>query len=210
MSEPASGFTARATLSRRARRLEYVTIAWNSLEGLVAIAAGAMAGSVSLVGFGLDSALEVVSGAAVLWRMGSDADATRRARAERIALQVVGVCFLALAVYVTVEAVAALWTRTAPAHSRTGIALAAAALVVMPLLARAKRRVGRALSSAAMGADAAQTQLCAYLSAILLGGLVLNSTWELWWADPVAGLVMVPIIVNEGVEALRAKPCECH
>ena len=187
--------------------MEYFTIGWNGLEGLVAVVAGAVAGSISLVGFGVDSFIEVVSGAALLWRMSVDADERRREHIETLALRTVGVCFLALAAYMAYEAVRDLVEREAPAHSLPGILLAGVSLVVMPMLSRAKRRVGTALQSAAMHADAKQTEFCTYLSAILLGGLVLNSVWGLWWADPVAALVMVPIIAKEGVEDLRGDPC---
>src|SRR5207247_7434060 len=119
---------------------------------------------------------------------------------ERVALRIVGWCFLSLATYIVVEALHDLWARAAPEHSIPGILLAAASLVVMPLLARAKRRVGRSLSSGAMPADATQSQLCAYLSAVLLGGLVLNLGWGFWWADPLAALIMSPVIVREGLE----------
>jgi divalent metal cation (Fe/Co/Zn/Cd) transporter len=197
----------RRGIARRGRRLEYFTIGWNTLEGLVALTAGGVAGSISLVGFGVDSFIEVISGSALLWRMSWDADERRRERVERTALQIVGVCFLALATYVTYEAVRDLIRHEAAAHSVPGIVLACVSLVVMPMLSRAKRRVGNVLRSAAMHADAKQTEFCTYLSGILLGGLVLNSVWGLWWADPVAALVMVPIIVKEGFEALRGEVC---
>jgi len=197
----------REAVARRGRRLEYFTIGWNSLEGLIAVAAGVTAGSISLVGFGVDSFIEVTSGAALLWRMSMDADAESRERVERRTLRIVGSCFLALAAYVAWEAVSDLAGRQAPAHSPVGVALALVSLVVMPLLSRAKRRVGRALGSGAMEADAMQTQLCAYLSAILLGGLLLNLMWGLWWADPMAALIMVPIIGREGIEAFRGDAC---
>ena len=128
------------------------------------------------------------------------------------ALKIVGASFLALAAYVTYGAVASLWTRVAPAESPVGIALASLSLIVMPLLARAKRRVATHIKSRALQADSRQTDICAYLSAILLGGLILNALFGLWWADPVAALVMVPIIAREGVEALRGETCcdSCH
>lgn len=197
----------RRTIVQRGRRLEYFTIAWNTFEGLIAIAAGAIAGSISLVGFGIDSFIEVTSGAALLWRMSADADEHQRERIERITLRIVGACFLALAVYVGYEAASDLLRKKAPEHSLPGIILACVSLVVMPLLSRAKRGVASNLKSAAMRADAKQTQFCTYLSAILLGGLVLNAAFDLWWADPVAGLVMVPIIAKEGVEGLRGDAC---
>jgi len=197
----------RVALAGRGRRLEYFTIAWNSLEGVVAIVAGLVAGSISLVGFGMDSFIEVASGSALLWRMIVDADADRRERNERLALKTVGVCFLALATYVICSSLNDLWRQRSPEHSIPGIILACVSLVAMPLLSRAKRRVARALGSAAMHADARQTDFCVYLSAILLGGLLLNALFGLWWADPVAALIMVPIIAKEGVEGIRAKAC---
>lgn len=193
--------------ARRGKRLEYFTIGWNSLEGLIAIAAGAVAGSISLVGFGIDSLIEVTSGAALLWRMRMEIGDQRAEKAERISLRIVGACFIALALYVTYEAISAFLRKEAPARSLIGIGLAAASLVAMPLLARAKRRVSAALQSAAMAADARQTDFCTYLSAILLGGLLLNAWFGLWWADPVAALVMVPLITYEGIEALRGRTC---
>jgi divalent metal cation (Fe/Co/Zn/Cd) transporter len=197
----------RQVFTRRGKRLEYFTIAWNSLEGIVAVVAGILAGSISLVGFGVDSFMEVTSGAALLWRLSLDAEHPRRERIERITLRIVGACFLALAAYVGYEAVGNLIARKAPEHSLPGIVLACVSLVVMPLLSRAKRRVGAHLKSAAMHADARQTEFCIYLSGILLGGLLLNAVWDLWWADPAAALVMVPIIAKEGVEGLRGNTC---
>jgi len=197
----------RAKLAERGRRLEYFTIGWNSLEGLVAVGAGALAGSISLVGFGVDSFVEVTSGVALLWRMALDADEERREHIERVTLRVVGLCFLALAAYVSWQGIADLIAQAAPETSRPGIVLACVSLVVMPLLARAKRRVGDALGSAAMNADAKQTDFCMYLSAILLAGLALNAVFGWWWADPVAALIMVPIIAKEGIEGLRGDPC---
>jgi len=202
-----SAVLERAAIARHGRRLEYFTITWNLLEGLVAVVAGAIAGSISLVGFGVDSFIEVTSGAALLWRMSVDAEEHRRERIERVTLRMVGACFLSLAAYVGYEAASNLVERKAPEHSLPGIILACVSLVVMPLLSRAKRRVGAHLKSAAMNADAKQTEFCTYLSAILLGGLILNMVSDLWWADPVAALIMVPIIAKEGVDGLRAKTC---
>jgi len=202
---------ARQSIAERGKRLEYFTIGWNTLEGLVAVIAGAIAGSISLLGFGIDSFIEVTSGAAVLWRMSVDADAHRREHNEKLTLRIVGGCFVALAVYVSYESITDLIRRSKPDASLAGIILAAVSLVVMPLLSRAKRRVGNQLASAAMHADAKQTEFCTYLSAILLGGLLLNSLFGLWWADPVAGLIMTPIIAKEGYDGLRAKACcACH
>ena len=198
----------RTAVVRHGRRLEYFTIAWNSLEGLVAVVAGAIAGSISLVGFGIDSLMEVTSGSVLLWRMSVDADVLRRERNERRALRVVGICFLFLAAYIAYESAVDLWSKRAPEHSIAGIVLACVSLVVMPLLWRAKRKVGRALGSAAMHADAKQTEFCTYLSAILLAGLLLNAVFGLWWADPVAALIMVPIIAKEGIEGVQGKACD--
>jgi divalent metal cation (Fe/Co/Zn/Cd) transporter len=198
----------RMAVVRHGRRLEYFTVGWNALEGLVAVIAGAFASSISLVGFGIDSFIEVTSGSALLWRMSVDADIERRERSERRALKIVGTCFLALAAYITYESAMDLWSKKAAEHSIPGIVLACVSLAVMPLLSRAKRKVGRALGSAAMHADAKQTEFCTYLSGILLAGLLLNALFGLWWADPVAGLVMVPIIAKEGIEGLQGKACD--
>jgi len=185
--------------------LGYATIAYNSLEGVLAIGSGVLAGSIALVGFGADSLIELTAGLAAVWRLKSDLDPVRRARAERATLRVVGACFLALAAYVAVDAGRALWRRETPEESVVGVVIAAASLVVMPILARAKRRVAAALASGALRAEAAQTDLCAYLSAILLGGLLLNALLGWWWADPVAALAMAPIIAREGIEGLRGR-----
>jgi len=195
--------TAMTRAVARAQRLEYFTIAWNSLEALVALLAGFLAASVALVGFGFDSLIEVTSGAALLWRL------HRGERAERAALRMVGGCFVALALYIAYDSTHTLWLREAPRGSMAGIALTAVSVVVMPLLARAKRQVAESLGSGAMRADARQTEFCMYLSAIVLGGLLLNALLGWWWADPLAGLVMVPIIAKEGIDALRGKACAC-
>jgi divalent metal cation (Fe/Co/Zn/Cd) transporter len=199
---------ARQAIAHRGRRLEYFTIAWNSLEGLIAVGAGVVAGSISLVGFGMDSFIEVTSGATLLWRMSVDSEVESRERNEKLSLRIVGICFIALALYITYEALSDLTSKTAPKHSLPGIVLACVSLVVMPLLSRAKRRVGRAMGSAAMHADAKQTEFCTYLSAILLGGLLLNAFWGWWWADPAAALIMIPIIAKEGIEGLRGNTCD--
>ncbi|MGH7701654.1 MAG: cation transporter, partial [Gemmatimonadales bacterium] len=195
--------SGRAGLVRRGTRLGYVTVVYNSLEGVIALVAGAVAGSIALVGFGADSLIEVTAGVAALWRLGRDWDPARREQAERLTLRIVGSCFLALAVYVTGDSLNALIGREPPRESLTGIILAAASLVVMPLLARAKRRVALAMRSGALVAEAKQTALCTWLSAILLGGLLCNAVLGWWWADPLAALAMVPIIVREGWEGVR-------
>ena len=192
---------------RRGRRLEYLTIAWNSLEGLIAVAAGLLAGSIALVGFGIDSAIEVSSGAALLWRLSLDMGSHRREELEAKTLRLVGISFLALAAYVGIDAVLALLKQKTPSPSYVGIALAALSLIVMPILARAKRGVAARISSRALHADSRQTDICAYLSAILLGGLLLNALFGWWWSDPVAALIMTPIIAKEGIEALRGETC---
>jgi divalent metal cation (Fe/Co/Zn/Cd) transporter len=209
MQQPAiqPGDANRAKIVKRGRRLEYFTIAYNSLEGLVAIIAGAFAGSIALVGFGVDSVIEVTSSAALLWRLHADLDEVRRERVEQTSLRIVGVCFLALAAYLSYDSVAALIQHEAPTRSLPGILLAAASLIVMPLLARAKRSVATGINSAALRADARQTDFCTYLSAILLIGLILNALLGWWWADPVAALVMVPIIAKEGIDGLRGESC---
>lgn len=189
----------------RGRRLAYLTVLWNSLEGVIAIGSGILAGSIALVGFGVDSVIEVSSGAIILWRLASGE------HRERLALRLVGVSFIALGAYVTFDAVKALFYRELPEASYVGIAIAALSLIVMPWLARAKRKVAGKLNSAAMIADSRQTDLCTYLSAILLGGLILNALFGWWWADPVAALIMVPIIAKEGIDSLLGKTCDdCH
>ena len=198
----------RATLLRRGRVLEYLTLGWNSIEAVVAITAGVLAGSTALVGFGVDSVIESISGAVLLWRLQDSADDHRK---EDLALKLVGVSFFLLAAYVAWEAGTSLLHREAPDVSVVGIVLAAVSVIVMPLLARAKRKVAASLKSRALDADSRQTDLCAYLSAILLVGLSLNALFGWWWADPVAGLGMVPIIVNEGISSLRGETCDdCH
>lgn len=198
----------RARWVRRGRWLNAATIGYNSLEGFLAIGAGSIAGSIALVGFGVDSAIELAAGLIALWRLASDADPARRDRAERIAHRLIGASFLALAAYVGWESTTALWHREVPDESAVGIVLAAASLGIMPLLARAKRSVARRLASRSLESEATQTSMCMWLSAILLVGLSLNALFGWWWADPVAALGMVPILAREGLEGLRGKdPC---
>lgn len=200
--------SVRAAALRRGRQLELFTIGWNVIEGIVSIAAGVMAGSVALVGFGLDSFVETSSGAILLWRL---RDGERGERREGVALKLVGWAFLALAAYVAGDALVKLVMRDEPSSSPLGILITALSLVVMPVLAREKRRVAAAIDSHALRADSRQTDLCVWLSAIVLGGLGLNAAFGWWWADPVASLVMVPIIAKEGFDALRGKTCsDCH
>ena len=198
----------RAALVARGRRLEYLTIAWNSFEAAVALISGLLAGSIALVGFGLDSVIETTSAGILLWRLRTDQNADQRERAERTACRLVGVSFLLLAAYVAIESVRALWTKAQPERSLPGILIAVAAVIVMPVLGRAKRRVAAQIHSGALQADARQADFCAWLSAILLAGLLLQALLGWWWADPAAALVMTPIIAREGVQGLRGRSCD--
>lgn len=195
----------RTALVRRGIVLSYVTIAYNSLEAMVSLVAGVSSGSVALVGFGLDSVIEVTSSGAVQWRLRSDANPASRERIERRTLRIVGVCFLTLAGYVAGDSLHALVQHEHPARTVSGIIILSLSIVVMPLLARRKRAVGVALGSRALSADATQTSLCAWLSAIALTGVLLNAVFGWWWADPAAALLMTPIIANEGFEAFRGE-----
>ncbi len=197
---------SRKALIVRGRRLEYFTIAWNAFEATVALVFGLLAGSIALVSFGLDSVIETLSAAILLWRFRAahDDDEAR----ERTAHRLVGVCFLLLGAYVALESIHALWTRAMPERSLPGIAIALAAVMVMPLLARAKRRVAAQMQSGALHADSRQADFCAYLSLILLAGLLLHALLGWWWADPVAALIMTPIIAREGVQGLRGESCD--
>jgi divalent metal cation (Fe/Co/Zn/Cd) transporter len=198
---------ARAALVRRGLLLGYLTLGRNLLEAAVAVAAGILAGSVALVGFGLDSVIEMSSGAILLWRLAADRDDEERERAEARALRLVGASLLAIAAYIVIEAARSLIAQRAAQTSIVGMALAVAALIVMPLLARAKRRVAAEIDSRALVADSHQADICAWLSAILLAGLVLNAWLGWWWSDPVAALLMVPLIAKEGLEALHGDHC---
>ncbi len=188
------------------RRIEYTSILWTSLEALAGIVAGVMAGSIALIGFGADSVIEVASSAILLWRLNHEFGEKR----ERTALRLVGVSFLVLVVYVGWEAVESLVKHQPPSVSYFGIVFSVLCLIVMPLLARAKRRVAARLNSRAMEADSKQSSICGYLAAILLCGLALNALFGWWWADPAAALAMLPIILKEGIEALRGETCGCH
>jgi len=202
---------ARPALVRRGLRLNYLTLAYNTVEAVVSIAAGLLAGSVALVGFGVDSGIEVTASVAAQWRLRADIDPVRRERVERVTRRVIGASFMVLAAYVAVDSARTLWEREAPAASPVGLVILLLSVLVMPVLARAKRRVARALQSRALEADAAQTSLCAYLSVIALAGVGLHAALGWWWADPVAALAMVPIVAKEGMEGLRGNAeCECH
>ena len=193
----------RAVLHRRVRLIVAGTITYNVLEAVVALAAGALASSSALIGFGLDSIVEVLSAAAVAWQFAAP-DPHRR---EKAAMRVIAFSFLGLAAFVTVDAIRALLGSAEPEHSPVGIGLAAVSLVVMPFLSWFERRTGRELGSATAVADSHQTLLCTYLSAVLLVGLVLNSTLGWTWADPVAALVIAAVAVREGLEAWRGDAC---
>jgi divalent metal cation (Fe/Co/Zn/Cd) transporter len=198
---------SREILLRRGLRLEIFTVGWNAIEAIVAIGAGYLAGSVALVGFGLDSVIESISGVALYRRLGSELranDAGGNDERERRALYFVGVSFFLIAAYVLYEATLALWRREAPEQSVIGILLAVVSLIVMPLLGWSKLRTARALNSRALAADAKETFVCSYLSVALLLGLGFNAWLGWWWADPVAGLLMLPLITHEGLEAVEA------
>ncbi len=205
--KPVQNENSREIFITRGRQLEYFTIVYNSLEGLIALIVGIVAGSIALVGFGFDSLIEVTSALVILWRLYTDTDENRRERVEQRSLKIIGICFLLLALYVSYESIHSLIRHESPKESLVGILLAATSLIVMPVLVRAKRKVARTIQSNALAADAKQTQLCTFLSAILLGGLLLNALLGWWWADPVAGLLMVPIIFKEAIEALKGKAC---
>ncbi|WP_081915986.1 cation transporter [Saccharothrix sp. NRRL B-16314] len=193
----------RAVLTRRVRLLVTATIAYNVVEAIVAITAGTIASSTALIGFGLDSVIEVASATAVAWQFSGKAPESR----ERAALKVIAVSFFALAAYVTVESARSLLGAEAADHSTVGIVLAAVSLLVMPFLSAAQRRAGRELGSASAVADSKQTLLCTYLSGVLLVGLLLNSLFGWSWADPVVALVIAAVAVKEGRDAWRGDHC---
>lgn len=193
----------RIRLGRRAQLLAAASVSYNVIESVIAIAAGLVAGSVALVGFGLDSIVEVSSGLIILWQFRHPLPETR----ERTALRLMALSFFALAAYVGFESVRALVSGHDPDPSGVGIALAAASLVIMPFLSWAQRRTGRALGSNAVVADSTQTLLCTYLSAVLLVGLLLNATLGWSWADPIAGMVIAAVAAREGIEAWRGEGC---
>jgi divalent metal cation (Fe/Co/Zn/Cd) transporter len=199
----------RLALVRRGLWLNYLTIGYNTIEAVVSLVAGVVAGSVALIGFGVDSAIEVTASVAAQWRLRSDRDSVRRERVEWLTRRVIGGSFLALSAYVVVDSVTTLWQREAPEPSVVGLGILVLSALVMPVLARAKRRVAVALGSRALEAEATQTSICAYLSVIALAGVALNTFVGLWWADPVAALAMVPIIAKEGLEGFGAEAA-CH
>ena len=203
VASPAPSEVERARLSHRVRVLVATTISYNVVEAVVAISAGALAGSTALIGFGLDSVIEVSSAAIVAWQFSGPDPAAR----ERTALRVIACSFFALAVYVSVESLRALFGSAEAEPSTVGIALAAVSLAVMPFLSYAQRKAGRALGSVSAVADSKQTLLCTYLSGVLLVGLVANSAFGWSWADPLAGLVIAAVALKEGREAWRGDAC---
>jgi len=196
-----------AAVIGRGRRLAYLSVASTVVEAGVALFAGIEAGSTALLGFGVDSLIEVFSAAVVLWRLLPGEHGERR---ERTATRLAGAGLLALAVYVTVAAAITLIERHRPQPSPLGLGMAVVSIVVMQWLARGKRRIAAELESTALQADAVQSQICSYLAGILLIGLGLNALFGWWWADPLAALAMVPLIVTEGLEAWRGNACACH
>ena len=196
------GVTDRGRLARRAALLAWFTIAWNTVEGIVAVGAGVAAGSIALVGFGLDSGVEVFAGAVVVWQLrGLSQDKERRA------LRLIAVSFFTLAAYTVAEAAGDLLAGNHADTSSVGVALAVVSLLVMPALAVAKRRTGRRLGNRVVVADSTETALCSYLSAILLAGLALNATVGWWWADPLAALAIAMLAVREGRKAWHGETC---
>ncbi|WP_237565713.1 cation diffusion facilitator family transporter [Ornithinimicrobium cerasi] len=193
----------RATLARRAQQLAAASVVYNVVEAVVAITAGRVAGSAALIGFGLDSTVEVASGLIILWQFRHPLPESR----EQLAGRLIGLSFFALALYVTYESVSALLTGSRPESSTVGIVLATLSLMVMPVLSWAQRRTGRELGSGAVHADGTQTLLCTYLSAVLLVGLLANSLLGWWWLDAVAALVIAAVAVREGREAWRGDGC---
>ena len=198
---------ARQSTVRRGILLSYATIGYNTFEAIGSLVVGMLAGSVALIGFGIDSVIEVIASIAAQFRLRADANLLRRTEAEVRTLRIVGWCFVALAVYVTIDSIKSLYLREEPERSWFGVIILVLSAIVMPALAWGKRRVANEMQSASLKAEAKQTSLCAYLSVIALGGVGLNALLGWWWADPTAALCMVPIIAKEGIEALQARDC---
>ena len=200
----------RAPLVRRALRLEYATVGWNIVEGVVAVGAAIAAGSIALLGFGVDSFVETASGAILIWRLRADQgthDETAIEQLDRRAHQLVGISLFLLAGYIALEASRAMWVRERPEASWVGIGVTAVSIGAMWWLARAKRIAATALGSRALAADSFQTSACFWLSIITLSGIGLNALFGWWWADPAAALAMTPLLVREGREAWRGEDC---
>lgn len=188
----------------RGRILEYITVTWDIFEAVGSIVAAVLSGSVALLSYGIDSVIEVTSGSILLWRL---QDGEKGEQREQLASRLVGWSLIALAIYILYDAGSSLILHNPPETSYFGIGIAAVSVILMPILARAKRKVAAGLNSKAMHADSRQTDICAYLSSILLVGLLLNVLFGWWWADPVAALVMVPIIIHEAREAFEGDEC---
>jgi divalent metal cation (Fe/Co/Zn/Cd) transporter len=209
---PARTDTSRQAALRHAVRLEVLTVGWNVVEGLIAVTAALAAGSVALLGFGIDSFVECASGLVLLWRLGAERRGMEEEAVERLdrrAHRLVGASLFLLAAYVGLEALGSLWGRERPEPSVVGMALTAVSIVTMLWLARAKRRAAATLRSRALEADAFQTTACFWLSVITLGGIGLNALFGWWWADPAAALAMTWFIGQEGLEAWRGEACGC-
>jgi divalent metal cation (Fe/Co/Zn/Cd) transporter len=203
---------SRTPVVRRALRLEYLTVGWNVVEGLVAIGAALLAGSVALLGFGIDSFVECASGLVLIWRLGAERrglDEEEIERLDRRARRLVGASLFLLATYIAGDAALALWRRERPAASFLGIGLTVVSIIAMQWLARAKRRAATVLGSRALEADAFQTSACLWLSIVTLAGIGLNASFGWWWADPAAALGMTWLIAREGQEAWRGEECGC-
>jgi len=195
----------RAALVRRGLWLNNVSLAYMSFEATASLLVGLLAGSLALVGFGLDSVIELTASVTARWRLRADYEREQRMRAENVARRIIGWSFLVLAAYIATESIRSLSHHREPQGSWVGIAVLALSAILMPLLARQKRKVARGLDSRALKAEAMQTSLCAYLSVIALAGVALNTALGWWWADPVAALTMVPIIAKEGVEGVTPR-----
>jgi len=208
MTGSAELLASRRLAVRQGILLSYATIGYNTLEAIGSLIAGLLSGSVALVGFGIDSVIEVIASVAAQWRLRIDADLSRRSQSEVRTHRIIGWCFVALAVYVTLDSIKSLFFAEQPDRSWFGLVVLALSAIVMPVLARAKRRVATEMQSSALKAESKQTSLCAYLSIIALGGVGLNALIGWWWADPVAALAMVPIIVREGVNGIFLHPDE--
>lgn len=192
--------------------LEYFTVAYNIAEGILSVLIGYLSGSIALVGFGFDSAVESISGGMLIWRLKKHGriDKEEEERIERKTVKLVGYSFFILAAYVFIEAVKKLLLQEAPEPTLAGIVIAALSLIIMPVLARKKLKIAKEINSASLAADSKQTLICAYLSLALLIGLTLNYLLGLWWADPIAALIIVALIIKEGIETLKeGKLCSC-
>jgi divalent metal cation (Fe/Co/Zn/Cd) transporter len=205
-----AGSGGRAAVARKGRQLELFTIVWGSVEAGVSLYAATKDHSISLAGFGFDSVIEVVSAVALLWRMSHEMNHHRRHQAEAVSLRIAGTCLLALAVYISFDAGFGLFYGHRAETGWLGIGVTGLAIIFMPLLARAKRQVGRALSSGAMMTDARQTDFCMYQAMIVLFGLLIHSLFHIDWADSAAALLLVPFLVRAGVMSLQGKQCCAH